>query len=57
MEVLKEEIYRVTQSSMFKPEFTRLIFAGRCAYEGRTVREFGIVDRSTVHIVLRLRGA
>ncbi|TNV83013.1 hypothetical protein FGO68_gene4696 [Halteria grandinella] len=48
---------RIEDKEGIKVECQRMICAGRSVYEGRTLAEFAVREGSTVHLVLRLRGA
>ncbi|EME77815.1 uncharacterized protein MYCFIDRAFT_63791 [Pseudocercospora fijiensis CIRAD86] len=50
---LKLQIQEITG---VPPDQMRLIFAGRQLEEGRSMADHGIQQKSTVHLVLRLRG-
>jgi ubiquitin len=48
IKTIKEHIYRLTK---IVPEAQRLIFAGKCVEDGRTLADYNIQDKSTLHLV------
>lgn len=53
VEVLKFFIWEKTSTPIEKQ---RLIFAGKQLEDGRTLREYGVGNESTFHLVLRMTG-
>ena len=49
--------YRIADRCSHKAECMRLIFAGKGLEDGRMAKDYNIQHGSTLHLVLRLRGA
>ncbi|KAF4656616.1 hypothetical protein FOL47_008838 [Perkinsus chesapeaki] len=54
VEDLKNRIYHVTETP---PDAQRLIFAGQQLEDGRLLTSYGLINRETIHLVLRLVGS